>query len=159
MDSPRNVYAVKVALSCRKNVWREIEVLGNQTLDDLHQTIFTAFDRFDEKLYAFFLTGTSTTSLREVITSPQYVPSRQIPDTGLDILGEREDVRDAGEACLDSLGLSRGIVCYYLFDFGNEWWHELTVTDVKAEQEGTRYPRIAKSNGETPPQYVGMEDE
>jgi hypothetical protein len=87
------------------------------------------------------------------------VPSRQIPDSGLDILGEREEKKDAGKACLDALDLSRGTVWYYLFDFGDEWWHELTVTDVKTEQEGARYPRIAKSNGEAPPQYVDMEDE
>ncbi len=33
-----------------KKIWRRIAIRGNQTLDDLHETIFDAFDReeYDE---------------------------------------------------------------------------------------------------------------
>lgn len=39
------VYTFKVALASHKNMWRQIAVRGHQTLDHLHEAIFTAFDR------------------------------------------------------------------------------------------------------------------
>jgi len=48
------VYVLKVALCGSKGIWRRIAMLPAQTLDDLHEAIFTAFDRYDEHLYSFF---------------------------------------------------------------------------------------------------------
>jgi hypothetical protein len=62
-------------------------------------------------------------------------------------------------AKLDNLKLDTGTVFYYLFDFGDEWWHEVTVKSIEPEKEGTKYPRIVKVQGESPPQYPEMEEE
>ena len=51
---PESVYVFKVALSGSKRIWRRIAMRPAQTLDDLHEAIFTAFDRYDEHLYSFF---------------------------------------------------------------------------------------------------------
>ncbi len=36
-----------------KEISREIEIRGNQTLADLHQAIYQAYDRWEEHLYEF----------------------------------------------------------------------------------------------------------
>ena len=40
-------YLFKVALMHNKRIYRNIEILENQTLAILHEIIFDAFDRYD----------------------------------------------------------------------------------------------------------------
>ena len=49
------VYVFKVALKGAKRIWRRIAIRSDQTLDELHQATFDAFDRYDEHLYSFYL--------------------------------------------------------------------------------------------------------
>src|SRR5258708_28616596 len=48
------VYHLKIKLTAAKKIWRLIANRGEQTLRDLHETIFRAFDRYDEHLYSFY---------------------------------------------------------------------------------------------------------
>jgi hypothetical protein len=48
-----NEYCLKINLKGEKRIWRLIAMRGDQTLDDLHEAIFLAFDRFDPHLYSF----------------------------------------------------------------------------------------------------------
>jgi len=50
-------YIFKVKLKHDKRVWRKIEVLGSQTIDDLHMAIQEAFDFDADHLYSFFMSG------------------------------------------------------------------------------------------------------
>ena len=58
---PANLYVVSVFLtagpvsekSANKVVRRDIEIRGDQPLEQLHHAIFEAFDRFDDHLYEF----------------------------------------------------------------------------------------------------------
>jgi hypothetical protein len=44
-------------------------------------------------------------------------------------------------------------VFLYLFDFGDEWWHEVTVERTDAPMEAGTYPRVVDGRGKSPPQY------
>jgi hypothetical protein len=50
-----SVFILKVTLASQKSIWRKIAICGNQTLEDLHQAIYDAFDRDDEHLHSFYL--------------------------------------------------------------------------------------------------------
>ena len=54
-DPYASVTVFSAALTGRPEVWRTIAIRSDQTLDDLHAILFTAFDRFDEHLYSFRL--------------------------------------------------------------------------------------------------------
>ena len=46
----------------------------------------------------------------------------------------------------------------YLFDYGDEWWHELTVGAVNVPtKEGKHYPLVLERSGDSPPQYEADE--
>ena len=47
-------YQFKVRLKFRRSIWRSIVLRGNQTLEDLHDAIFMAFERDDAHLYSFY---------------------------------------------------------------------------------------------------------
>ena len=61
--SPANLYVLSVYLTggptskkfANKEISRVIEIRGDQTLEQLHQAIFKAYDRWDEHLYEFQL--------------------------------------------------------------------------------------------------------
>lgn len=159
MNSPRNVYTVKVSLFYSKRIYLEIEIPGNHTLAHLHETIFRAFDRFDEHLYAFYMTRKKMTNIRRMYDYPQYVHPIALEPDRFQLFEKRAKEYSAKKVTLNELKLSSGTVFYYLFDFGDCWWHEITVKKIEPEKEGVKYPRIVKAVGEAPPQYPDMVEE
>jgi hypothetical protein len=157
MNMPRNVYTVKVALAHAKRTYREIEILGSQTLDDLHRIIFKAFDRFDEHLYSFFMTRKKMTGMTRIYDYPEYVHPQGLQKSEWGF--RRREQYSAKMAKLDDLKLDTGTVFHYLFDFGDEWWHELTIKNIEKEDVKKKYPRITKAQGESPPQYPDEDEE
>lgn len=150
------VYLIKVALMHNKRIYRHIEILENQTLADLHETIFDAFDRYDEHLYSFFLTQRATTSTRTIYDSPEYTHPMALEQSyGF---GFKKQY-NAAESNVGKLDVKEKQKLYYLFDFGDEWWHELTVLKIQNAVESEAYPRIVKKTGESPDQYPEYEDD
>ena len=48
---------------------------------------------------------------------------------------------------------------YYLFDFGDDWWHELSVLKIEDASGSKGYPKITKKVGDSPGQYPDYEDD
>lgn len=152
---PQSVYLFKVALSGRKSIWRRIAIKGDQTLDDLHEAIFDAFDRDDEHLYSFFIPIKSGKFNRRKI----YDESVEYTSPNTLEYGGDDGQQDAGKAIISTLKLKKKQVFYYLFDFGDEWWHEIAVEEIDAKEEKEKYPCIIEKTGKSPPQYVYDDDE
>ena len=150
-----NEYVFKVNLKGSRRVSRTIALRGDQTLDDLHEAIFAAFDRFDAHLYSFYFPkaptrrGTAGPKLKEY-TAPQM----------FDEPGPFDDETrfDAAATKLDALRLRPGQKFEYLFDFGDSWWHEGTVEAVNPSVSWARYPQIRESRGASPPQYEAVDE-
>ena len=73
-------YCIKVALFYKKRIYRNIEILENQSLADLHESIFKAFDRYDEHLYSFFLTGKAIKSTSYIYDYPEITHPMNLED-------------------------------------------------------------------------------
>ncbi len=150
------VYSFKVALMYDKRIYRNIEILENQTLADLHESIFEAFERYDEHLYSFFLTRKATKSTRVIYDFPEITHPMNLEsqiDFGF------KDRYDAGKTKIGELALGEKEKLYYLFDFGDEWWHELTVLKIRDTENSKGFPKIVKISGESPAQYPDYEDD
>ncbi len=120
-------------------VYRTIVIRGDQTLAQLHEIIFTAFDRFDEHLYQF-----------EFVKEPNHHKNRCYV-----LPFDYEEGAAAGtvKARLSTLDLTEGQKFFYWFDFGDDWWHEIEVLKISNEAAKGKYPRVIDSVGESPPQY------
>jgi hypothetical protein len=131
----------------RKNpvVSRTIQVRGDQTLEDLHNAIFDAFDRWEEHMYEFqFGKGPmDPKGSRYVRTSP----------FEMDIGDEQPPAGRVDQTTLDSLGLEVGRSFSYWFDFGDDWWHQIDVTAIDDKVPKGRLPKVTKKVGKSPPQY------
>lgn len=150
------VYTFKVALFYNKRIYRTVEILENQSLNDLHESIFEAFERYDEHLYSFFLTRKATRSTTIIYDSPEYTHPMNMEDYGGFGFKKRYN---AQKTKIRKLNLAEKDKLYYLFDFGDDWWHELTVLKVReGGSSKKKYPRIVKVVGESPDQYPDYED-
>ena len=152
MTSTDKLYTLAVYLSDygggRKwdgqEIRRDIEIRGDQTLDDLHWAIFAAFDRDDEHLYEFVLGKTPRDH-----TAVRY---GMMVDTG-------GDDEEASETFMSDLGLNLKRAFWYMFDFGDSWWHRIEVLKIATPEPKKRYPRITERQGKSPPQYPDGDDE
>jgi hypothetical protein len=130
-------------------VSRTIKIRGDQSLEQLHDVIFKAFDREEEHLYEFQVGGkgpNDPTARRYGLT---------IPDD--DIFGEYEE-SDVIETTIDSLNLKKDESFGYWFDFGDDWWHQIDVISIEDKNSKGKYPRISKRVGKSPPQYVDFDE-
>ena len=122
----------------------------------MHESIFEAFERYDEHLYSFFLTRKATRSTTIIYDSPEYTHPMNMEDHGGFGFKKRYN---AQKTKIRKLNLAEKDKLYYLFDFGDDWWHELTVLKIgEVESPKKEYPRIVKVAGESPDQYPDSED-
>lgn len=128
---------------------RTIQIRGDQTLEDLHEAIFKAFDRFDEHLYEFSL-GVGPDDRSAVYSLPA-----EVEFSGL----EEEMASDVRTTTIDSLGLEVGRAFGYRFDFGDDWLHQIDVTGIDDYSGKGKYPKITKKVEKSPPQYPDEDDE
>jgi hypothetical protein len=91
---------------------RTIEIRGNQTLEDLHNVIFRAFNREDQHMYEFQIGG----------KGPNDPKARRYSLAAL-IAAESEESKiqgDVKQVTMDSLKLKKDQAFGYWFDFGDE---------------------------------------
>lgn len=146
---PANLYVLLVFLTDgpagrtfgKRAISRLIEIRGDQTLEDLHQAIFKAYDRWDEHLYEFQFGKRPFDP-----AGPKY----GIPSPWLE---ENSASGDAETTKLDDLHLEPKRVFIYWFDFGDDWFHQVQVERIEQAIPTVTYPRVTKRVGKSPPQY------
>lgn len=141
----------KVSLKRAKHIWRAIAVRGDQTLDDLHEAIFHAFDRSDPHLYSFYLPKAPQRRGSGTARPKEYVAELSFQES---VGAERTFNFNAATTKIESLGLKIGQTLQYLFDYGDMWWHEVKVEQIGAAHR-SGYPAIVASHGQSPRQYAG----
>ena len=161
------LYILKVALYGRRGTWRRIAIRGDQTLGALHRAIFHAFDRYDEHLYTFYL-GPKSVTLTPHTAHQQAVkyshPQAIAHDGFWDVAGFEKRTppreKNAEETSFEALRLGVGRQLLYLFDFGDDWWHLLTVENTNAEPDpSVTYPAVIATRGASPAQYPEYDGE
>jgi hypothetical protein len=134
-------------------VYRVIQIRGDQTLEDLHNIIFRAFDRDEEHLYEFQVGGKRPADRK----AKRY----QLAMTTEDLVFDDGDGATScvEETQLDSLGLKARQSFFYWFDFGDDWWHQIKVVSISDELPPGKFPQIVDRVGDSPPQYQPWDDE
>lgn len=168
------VYIIKVELVEDKAVWRRIALRGGQTLHDLHMAVFKAFDREEAHLYSFYIPPkpTKSRSVRKFMDYPEYTHPYAMKESAVPEMMEMFETLlgfdmgpaphagiDAAATQIQSLKLVENQRMLYLFDFGDEWLHWITVEKIDAAPDDGKYPRILDRKGDSPPQYADEFDD
>jgi hypothetical protein len=131
-------------------VSRTIQIRGDQTLEELHEAIFAAFDREEEHMYEFQIGG----------KGPMDPKARRY---GLALYDDPElegsHAGDVEHTVIGSLGLKVDQASGYWFDFGDDWWHQINVAAIEEKAAKGKFPKVIKRVGASPPQYIDWDEE
>jgi hypothetical protein len=121
------VYVFKAKLFYKKRVWREIEIMGSDTLHKLHEYIRDSFRLEHGHLYSFFM-------------------SNKAWDKSSEYCHPQADGRSAAKKEISSLNLSLKQKFMFLYDYGDEYKFELQLAEIKDPEKGVKYPLMGRSN-------------
>ena len=121
-------------------VWRRLRVPDRLTLHQLHRVLQLAFGWLDYHLYEFTPAppATRASTSKRGARGPQV--RRQVryaePDPEWDDPDGPAETRDSRRITLRDLALTRGARLTYLYDFGDDWAHDISVEQAIAVREG-----------------------
>lgn len=164
-----------------EEVWCDIEVDETHTLEELHQAIFDAFDRWDAHMYEFLTYDADGIATRRYVMPQTYSGEPSWPPMEPEEIEEqitRIGAKDASEetkeryrelqrnppeegntadTILADLSPEELNWIYYQFDFGDGWEH---IIEIEASREGSLAddPRVVNQHGSIPPQYPDLDE-
>lgn len=134
-----NMYVLRVRLSWAKGVWREIALLGDSTLADLHRYILDAFEWSEDDVYRYYRT-LDISSDRDL-----YSPDHD------------QEAHQTHFVSLDDLGLDEGDSFMYIFGDSEKNQFPIKVMILDDPDSRATYPDIVDENGESPSQELAYE--
>ena len=133
------VFELRVMLlGAESTIWRQVRVSGNTHLSLIH-------------LVLQMVMGWQNRHLHEFVGADR----KRYGDIGE--LESQPDVLDEKRYCLNDLVNEPGDRCLYIYDFGDDWVHEIvleTVLDVEFELEAEQF-RCPTGQGACPPEDCG----
>lgn len=130
------VYKFRVILDAEDDVFRDIAILEDDTLEDLHNAIVNAFD-FDGMELASFYTCDDKWNQEDEIS---------LFDTG-DIAGEQRTMSDYP---LSEILNQEQTKIIYVYDFLNMWTFLVELAAIEDPVAGETYPGVLFSHGLMP---------
>lgn len=119
-------------------VWRKVLVPTQFSFDKLHQVIQAAFGWYDYHLYSFSPTGYGSS------------PEIGLPD---DEGWSDEEILNSKKVKLAEIFKVKGQRFTYIYDFGDNWVHKITIEDV-LDQKATK-AQLISGKGACPPEDCG----
>lgn len=134
------VYKFRVILDAEEDIFRDIAILSDDTLEDLHNAIFNSFG-FDGMEVASFYTCDDTWNQEDEI--PMF-------DSG-DVPGEQKTMSDYQ---LEDLLDKQNTKIIYVYDFINMWTFLVELAAIEDQIPGNIYPETIFSHGEMPDEAI-----
>ena len=127
-----------------RRIWRDLELTADQTLGDLGDAIPLAFGFDDPHLWSFFFSGKPW-------------------DRGSEYALLADDPFGDPKQAAHSLPISKTPVdreFLFLFDYGYEWHFGVErIATSQSTRPGTRYPWLAATHGDAPPQNPEIDED
>ncbi len=131
----KQVYEMKVVLvGSDPVIWRRLQVESDISLDVLHRVIQTVMGWQDCHIHEF-----------------QFDDAAYGPKDA----GGLEDVKDERKVRLNKLIKEEGAHFRYVYDFGDDWEHEITLERIVEPSKATKYPICLDGEGACPPEDCG----
>ena len=134
------VYKFRVILDAEEDIFRDIAILEEDTLEDLHNAIFNSFG-FDGMEVASFYTCDETWNQEDEIS---------LFDTG-DVIGQQKIMSDYQ---LSDILDKENTKIIYVYDFINMWTFLVELASVEEIETGVTYPNTLFSHGEMPDEAI-----
>ncbi|MFT4832418.1 MAG: hypothetical protein ACI815_002071 [Psychroserpens sp.] len=130
------IYKIRVILDAEEDVFRDIEIEGNRTLEEFHNTIIQSFGFLGNEMASFYTCDDEWNQEEEIALSD---------------MGEGgSDVRSMQETHIEDLLTENTPKLIYVYDFLSMWTFFVELADTVEKEDGRVYPNILFSFGELP---------
>ena len=130
------IYRFRVILDTKEDVFRDLEIDQNDTLEVFHNCITQAFG-FEGNEMASFYTSNEEWEQGEEISL-------------FDMSDGNSPVRLMNETSLDSVTDERKTRMLYVYDFLSMWTFMIELAEVAVPEAGREYPSLMFAHGELP---------
>lgn len=130
------IYRFRIVLDVQDDVFRDIEIEANDTLEDLHNAIVQAFGFDGTEMASFYMTDEEWNQGEEIVL--------------FDMSEGHKPVRMMDETAIDSLLSKRDNKLIYVYDFFSMWTFYVELADISEGKEGTDYPNLMYVHGQLP---------
>ena len=130
------VYRFRVILDTAEDVFRDIEILKTDTLEDLHNSIVQAFGFDGTEMASFYLSDDEWTQGEEIHQ--------------FDMSGGDDSIRLMNETALESVLSEDQTKLLYVYDFFNMWTFMVELAQIAEVEEGRDYPNLMFVHGQIP---------
>jgi hypothetical protein len=136
-DRTSEIATLRIELKhTRPPIWRKVEVPTAITLKELHDVVQAAMGWFDCHLWEFRIGGRAYgLPMDDDWGAAPRKPAAKV---------RLRDVLTAGKTIID-----------YTYDFGDNWEHRITISDVRPGDPAVSYPRYIAGKLNTPPEDCG----
>ncbi|HSI70121.1 MAG TPA: hypothetical protein VK941_07800 [Gillisia sp.] len=144
------VYRFRVILDAEEDVFRDIELLQESTLEDFHNSIINAFGFDGTEMASFYISDEDWNQGDEI--------------SQFDVSDGEESIRLMNETTLDSVVSEDQTKLIYVYDFLNMWTFLIELGEIAEIEEGRDYPNLMFVHGQIPleapdKEFVAEKDE
>jgi len=137
-DPTAPIFQLKISLQGAKPpIWRRIQVPGDTTLERLHKVIQLCMGWTDSHLHQFIIDRTCY----------------NLPD--MDNMVRTSKPKNEAKFTLHALQDKILPGFQYIYDYGDDWLHQIRVEKILEPKEGKPYPTILAGKRACPPEDVG----
>ena len=130
------LYRFRIILDAEEDVFRDIELLSDSTLEDFHNAIFQSFG-FDGNEMASFYTSDDDWNQGEEISQ-------------VDLTDGESDIRLMEETLLEDVVSEDQPKLIYIYDFLSMWTFLVELAEIAEPEVGMTYPNLMYVHGQLP---------
>lgn len=128
------IYRFRVILDDTKDdVFRDIEIQQNATMEDFHNTITQSFGFGGQEMASFYLSDNNWNQGEEI-----------------SLFGMDGDVRTMSATLLEEVVSESQNKLIYIYDFLNMWTFLVELAEIAEPEPGKSYPNLMFAHGEIP---------
>ncbi|MEM9000181.1 MAG: hypothetical protein AAGB24_07940 [Bacteroidota bacterium] len=130
------IYKIRIILDAEEDIFRDIEIEENDTLEEFHNAITQAFGFIGNEMASFYT------------CDPEWNQDEEI---ALFDMGETSsNVRLMNETLLKDVLTEKDPKLIYIYDFFSMWTFFIELADIVGKEDGRAYPNVLFSFGELP---------
>ncbi|WP_438962904.1 IS1096 element passenger TnpR family protein [Nonlabens sp.] len=130
------IYRFRAILDATQDVFRDIEIEGNATLEDFHNVLTQSFQLPGDEMASFYSSDEDWNQNEEFSL--------------FDMSDGTAPVRTMSATTVEEVVSTEKPQLIYIYDFLSMWTFLIELADVAGPKDGTAYPQVIFSIGELP---------
>ncbi len=130
------IYRFRVILDAKEDVFRDIEIEAENTLEELHNAITQAFGFEGQEMASFYVSNEEWEQGEEIAL--------------FDLSEGIDSIRIMNETSIDDVTYREQPRLIYVYDFFNMWTFLVELADIADEDPSQTYPNLMFAHGVLP---------